>query len=176
MHEEVAGLTRAVAGAFLTRWKVERPGLLQDSTPLAGFLFANAAGGCILVRRDDPLPRRRFSAAHELGHHRLHFQPALDRSKDECILTDDGMETIREDQDLVSDEPGLSLPEMERQANRFAAQLLMPEELCRRLWDSYAKQFGPTPRFIVHHVASDLLVSREAARWRLRELGLIPPE
>ncbi|HEY7424704.1 MAG TPA: hypothetical protein VH682_10790, partial [Gemmataceae bacterium] len=72
VHEEVSGLTRAAAGAFLARWGVHRPELLEDTAPLAGFLFANARGGYILARADDPLPRRRFTAAHELGPYLLH--------------------------------------------------------------------------------------------------------
>ena len=177
-HDEVSGLTRAVAAAYLARWNIERPELLRDgTTPLAGFLFANADGGYILVRRDDQLPRRRFSAAHELGHYRLHFRPAsFDVPEAACILMDDGLEKIRDHDGDNSDQQQMSLAEMERQANRFAAELLMPENLCRSLWEHYAKRFGPTARFIVHHLASDLLVSREAARWRLRQLGLIPPE
>jgi Zn-dependent peptidase ImmA (M78 family) len=66
----------------------------------------------------------------------------------------------------------LSLPEMERQANRFAAELLMPEAVCRTASAQYAAGFTTTPRFLEHHLAGDLLVSREAVRLRLRSLSL----
>ncbi len=167
VHEEVPALSRAAAGACLARWGIHRPDLLDDAAPLAGFLFANAGGGYILVRADDPLPRRRFTAAHELGHYLLHFLPRLDAERDAepQILQQDGVETVREDEELP-------LPEMERQANQFAAELLMPEAICRAACDRHRARFGTTTRFLEHHLASDLLVSREAARWRLRGLSL----
>jgi Zn-dependent peptidase ImmA (M78 family) len=55
---------------------------------------------------------------------------------------------------------------MERQANRFAAELLMPEAVCRAM-----RAYTVSSRFLEHQLARDLLVSREAMRWRLRELG-----
>lgn len=172
-HEEVPGLTRAAAGAYLARWGVQRPELLEDNSPLAGFLFANASGGYILVNAGDPLPRRRFTAAHELGHYMLHFLPRLHAARDVemSLVQDDKGETVREEDRPTSDNT-LSLPEMERQANRFAAELLMPEAVCRTATELYAARFQTTPRFLEHQLAGDLLVSRDAMRWRLRSLQL----
>ena len=170
-HEEVPGLTRAAAAAYLARWDVHRPELLADVTPLAGFLFANARGGAILVRQEDNLPRRRFTAAHELGHYLLHFLPRL--RPEENFVQDDEADTVCEEEKAPAG-GGLSLPEMERQANRFAAELLMPEAVCREARDRFAGPFGPVARFLEHHLAGELLVSREAARWRLRGLGMSP--
>ena len=62
---------------------------------------------------------------------------------------------------------------MERQANRFAAELLMPEAVCRILHERYARKYGAVARFLVYHLAGDLLVSRSAIAWRLFGLGLI---
>ncbi len=173
VHEEVPGLSRAAAGAFLARWNVQRPELLEDTSPLAGFLFANTRGGYILVRADDPLPRRRFTAAHELGHYLLHFLPRLQAARDPetHLMQADGDETVREEEKGI-EENALSLPEMERQANRFAAELLMPEAVCREARENYASRFGTTVRFLEHHLSGDLLVSRDAVRWRLRGLRL----
>lgn len=172
-HEEVPGLTRAAAGAYLARWGVHRPELLEDASPLAGFLFANARGGYILVNADDPLPRRRFTAAHELGHYLLHFLPRLQAARDveTYLVQDDSGETVREEDRPVHDKV-LSLPEMERQANRFAAELLMPEAMCRTALELYMARSRVPSRFLEHHLARDLLVSRESMRWRLRTLGL----
>jgi hypothetical protein len=172
-QDEVPGLTRAAAGAYLTRWGVHRPELLEDASPLAGFLFANVSGGYILVNADDPLPRRRFTAAHELGHYLLHFLPRLQAAHDleMYLVQDDSGETVREEEKPSGDKT-LSLPEMERQANRFAAELLIPEAICRTTMDLYTACFRVPLRFLEHHLARDLLVSREAMRWRLRSLGL----
>lgn len=173
VHEEVHGLTRAVAGAYLSRWGVQRPELLEDASPLAGFLFANGRGGYVLVNAADPLPRRRFTAAHELGHYLLHFLPRLQAAHDveTYLVQDDSSDTVREG-DKSADDKELSLPEMERQANRFAAELLMPEAVCRMASAQYAARFATTPRFLEHHLARDLLISRAAMDLRLRSLGL----
>jgi hypothetical protein len=173
VHEEVPGLTRAASGAFLARWGVRRPELLEDNSPLAGFLFANARGGYILVCADDPLPRRRFTAAHELGHYLLHFLPRWHATKDlETYLEqNDDADKVREDE-KPTDDKALSLPEMERQANRFAAELLMPEAVCQGAREQYKGRFRTTLRFLEHHLAGALLVSREAVRWRLRSLNI----
>jgi IrrE N-terminal-like domain len=53
---------------------------------LAGFLYAwpyrNAVWGCLLVEQNDIVERRRFSAAHELGHYMLHFRPAIQAERE----------------------------------------------------------------------------------------------
>src|SRR5687768_24701 len=62
--DEVGGLSEHRAAAYLA---AQTGRALLDSgapTPLAGYLYANPAGGWILVNRDDPLVRRRFSVAH----------------------------------------------------------------------------------------------------------------
>ena len=194
VFEEVPGLTRATAAAHLLRWGVEQvprlQDLLQDPAPLAGMLFANGSGGFILVRGDDPVPRRRFTAAHELGHLLLHFppeeygQPARDGSAPRAIMLGDepefvceafcdgggGTESAGGDNGQLA--PSLSLPWREREANRFAAELLMPEAVVRDLCRHYVQRYGPAPRFLEGHIATDLLVSRQAVRYRLADLGL----
>ena len=173
VHIEITGLNCSAAYGELLRRNVHRPELKDDAAPLAGFLFANARGGLILVRRDDPLPRRRFTAAHELGHYLLHFLPLLEGAgaREAHIVQADGDETVSEE-GPQADSDGPTLPEMERQANRFAAELLMPEGVCRSLVAHNERRYGATPRFLEHQLAGDLLVSREAARWRLHGLGL----
>ena len=158
----------------LDREGIVRPELREGMELLPGFLFANSSGGYIFVRGEDSLPRRRFTAAHELGHYLLHYLPMLERADAQATewLHADGDETVwKAEKAEAPDAP--TLPEMERQANRFAAELLMPAEVCRRWYDYHAAKYGPTPQFIEHMLAGDLLVSREAARWRLRELGLL---
>lgn len=164
VHEEVPGLNHAAVSALLGRWGVRLGNLPQPDPALAGFLYANARRGYIFVRQGDGLPRRRFSAAHELGHYRLHLAPALDRGSDAEMVQSD--EKIHESGEA-------ELAAMERQANRFATELIMPEAVCRILFERCASRYGTTPRFLVHHLAGELLVSREAIAWRLYGLGLI---
>ena len=164
-HEEIQGLNFAEVSRALRRRGVEWAEIPDPDPSLAGFLYANARNGFIFVRRGDGLPRRRFTAAHELGHYRLHLAPEL-----ACRDPDVGL--IQADVEVVESD-GESLADMERQANRFAAELLMPEGVCRALFARYAEAYGPVPRFLIHHLAGDLLVSREAIGWRLVDLGLI---
>jgi Zn-dependent peptidase ImmA (M78 family) len=165
VHEEVDGLNRAAASAVLRRWDVRWSEIPPEDPPLAGFLYANSRSGYIFVRRGDILPRRRFTAAHELGHFRLHLGQALAGDASEMVEVDRHEE--------VEESGQAKLAMMERQANRFAAELLMPENVCRILHERYARTYGPVARYLVYHLAGDLLVSRSAIAWRLFGLGLI---
>jgi hypothetical protein len=102
------------------------------------------------LHEDRPIRRQRFTIAHELGHwvcHCLegkapHLQPSYCRPVD--------MTTAAE-------------RVLEREANVFAAELLMPEEAMRAAWAgspdvaSVAERFGVSPL---------------AAQWRLYGFGL----
>jgi predicted transcriptional regulator len=68
----------------------------------------------IWVRRDESETRRRFTIAHEVGHHFLHSDGATVLCRP--VDVDQADETARA---------------KEREANRFAAELLMPEPLIR---------------------------------------------
>ena len=73
--------------------------------------------GVIAVNTRHPRVRQRFTIAHELGHAILH-------AKQTALFVDDF--------DILRREHGHHNPK-EMQANRFAAELLMPEESIRRL-------------------------------------------
>ena len=97
------------------------------------------------LHEDKPIRRQRFTIAHELGHwvcHCLegkapHPQPAFCRAAD-----------IAHDVDRA----------LEREANVFAAELLMPEEWVRSEWSASMN---------VAAVAARFGVSPLAAQWRL---------
>jgi Zn-dependent peptidase ImmA (M78 family) len=61
---------------------------------------------------------------------------------------------------------------MEREANQFAAELLMPQPLVTELVARYAPQFQGED--LVWRLATELLVSRAAMRWRLKGLDFLP--
>jgi hypothetical protein len=98
----------------------------------------------------EPIHRHRFTIAHELGHwvcharegHALDAQPTYCRSQD-----------IAYDVDRA----------LEREANVFAAELLMPERAVRDAWVASSD---------ASVVAARLDVSALAARWRLYSFGL----
>ena len=96
---------------------------------------------------DTPTRRHRFTIAHELGHWIFHAHGA------ECAPTYCRSQDVSQDTDRT----------LEREANVFGAELLMPETAVREAWaafpdaDGLAKLFG---------------VSVLAAQWRLYSFGL----
>lgn len=96
------------------------------STPLAdgvsGVLVrdtSSPSGFVIHVDRDERANRQRFTAAHELGHFLFHRDAIGERVEDNYLLRSQGMSNW-----------------MEVQANKFAADLLMPRHLIERAMQS----------------------------------------
>jgi len=113
-----------------------------DENKIKGALIRSAR--TVFVNAALSPPRKRFTTAHALGHYVLghggdHYCPA---AEDES---------------------------REREANRFAAALLMPASRVTALW---LKLDGVRPAARVRAVAERLLVSREALGYRLLTLGL----
>jgi hypothetical protein len=112
--------------------------VVRDDLHVSGMLLPRDRR--IYVRADEPEPRRRFTIAHELGHWICQClegtqQPVYCRA-----------EEIGVDPDAKA---------LEREANIFAANLLMPEPAVRAA--AGENRFG---------------VSDEALAWRLYNLGL----
>ncbi len=186
--KELPGLSQQVAMRYLIQQGVllENPEAAARDE-LAGFLYANTSYGCIFLEATDHLTRRRFSVAHELGHYLLHFRPVLkiaegDQEYLELIealyrgRNDDPQETAsgrveRMDQQFLEER----LPpeaRMEYEANQFATELLMPETVVRGLFARVMLRFSDDD--LVSYVATEMLVSQEAMRWRLRNFHLLP--
>jgi hypothetical protein len=158
-HVGLPALTRGGVTEYLLREGVPADDLGEPADVLAGFVFAAGRVGWAFVSAADPLPRRRFTAAHELGHFVLHRE-TMGRFRADTDAT------LREAEDDVADR-------MEREANRFAAELLMPEEVCRARASELRDIHGCCPRgVLVYRLSSELLVSREALRYRLQALGV----
>ena len=93
---EIPNLTYESAIHFLARETGQTMPLPPIEGKLAGFLYVyeyrSCFYGCILVEANDRIARRRFSAAHELGHYILHFLPLLERgprlSSEALVLTE----------------------------------------------------------------------------------------
>ena len=186
--KELPGLSQQGAMRYLIQQGVllENPEAAgQDE--LAGFLYANTSYGCIFLEANDHLTRRRFSVAHELGHYLLHFRPLLkiaEGDQEYFELTealylgrnDDPQETVSGRVELI-DQRLLKAhlpPEarMEYEANQFATELLMPEAVVRGLFARVMLRFGDDD--LVSYLATEMLVSQEAMRWRLRNFHLLP--
>jgi hypothetical protein len=177
LHVTLPRLTRAGIAEYLLGQGIAPGNLLDTSEPdelFAGFIFTTGTDGFVFVGelepalsdtvaepklQPTPLGRRRFTAAHELGHFVLH--------RDRMIAgrwIGDTRETIREADD------GETM-DMEREANRFAAELLMPAEVCRSRADAFRAAYRACPlTAFAYHLSSELLVSPEAMRNRLNGL------
>jgi hypothetical protein len=187
---EHARLTRSRAADILgdlLRHRVEIPGAGVEQ--LSGYLYATSVSSEILVNQDDPVTRRRFTVAHELGHFLLHALPLLDdgasvfseaqpglRSTDATgEFGEEGQVSVLQ-ADLHDDADGATLvpdPEAwEREANQFAAQLLMPADLCRALVSQFGPKYGDRREVLAKRLASELLVSQQAMVRRLADLVL----
>jgi Zn-dependent peptidase ImmA (M78 family) len=85
-----------------------------------------------------------------------------------------GRFTIGDTAETIIDEASADqIVEMERQANRFAAELLMPAAVCRARARTFRATYGVCPRStFAYHLASELLVSSRAMRYRLNDLGV----
>jgi Zn-dependent peptidase ImmA (M78 family) len=125
--------------------------LEADLDGISGLLYP--ARRRIVLNAADPAVRKRFTLAHELGHWICQCQ------------NEDGpeVEVFCRAEDVTLDPAARAV---EREANVFAAELLMPEPAVRDAWagdaDECAEHFG---------------VSGEAMRWRLYSFGLgEPPE
>jgi len=156
-HVELPVLTVGEVAKYLRQQGIDANAIGDPADVLAGFVFTAGRVGWAFVSGADPVPRRRFSAAHELGHFLLHR---------------DTMGRFRADTDATLCEADGEVADlMEREANRFAAELLMPADICRMRAVELEEEYDCCPRGVLaYRLASELLVSREAMRYRL--LGL----
>ena len=112
-------------------------------------LYAPLNGGVALIAGKDTPVRRRFTLAHELGHHCLGHGDRLDTP-----------ETIR-------DAP----TEDEVDANQFAAEFIAPQEAVESFVESLADA-SPSLE-LVCRVSNHFAVSAQMARIRLETCGII---
>ncbi len=196
---EVEDLSIERAGDFLAEQTGQKPELGLDTFgPISGFFYAyhyrGGYVGCILVEKRDPIVRRRFSVAHELGHYKLHFEPRLAQLSpeeiEEGILLTDAMVYPKqsENTDTLTTGAGYALPlyigevvqqpvmimsdEQETEANQFAAILLMPEDAVRERAAHFYPPVGQPRGYLTSCLAGEFLVSKEAMAYRLATLGL----
>lgn len=159
--QPVPELTRNRAREFLRLPPAEDPQAASEHSPLSGLMVARATGSVVLVNATDILTRRRFTMAHELGHHLLH-RPRVQF----------GMLRY----DLAAEDGGHlsegALQRIEEEADLFAANMLMPEQWVRAWFISQQNDWDLSPGLAGSRLATLLLVSRQAATKRLAALGL----
>lgn len=130
---------------------------LEDE--LSGLLIIHGNAKLIGVETSHSQVRKRFTLAHELGHYILH-------SNDSKMFVDtaifkrqsDGGYTTREER-------------MEKEANNFAANILMPEIIVSREVKSFYRDLNDEEN--VAELAKKFGVSLPAMTFRLINLGII---
>jgi Zn-dependent peptidase ImmA (M78 family) len=136
---------------------------LSASGDIFGAIVRENGNVMIAVNPDQHPNRQRFTIAHELAHFFLHYAEGIGHV--EHVDTDFRVSW----RNTVSSQ-GVDWNEIE--ANRFAAALLMPEQMLREDLD----QFQILDRDAVQRFASMYKVSRLAMHFRLVNLGLLPPD
>ncbi len=108
----------------------------------------------ISVNRSEPVTRRRFTIAHELGHYYLH------RDKND---------------NLYAHRDAGQRGKIETEADIFASNLLMPEEMVRTAleYQNYYEGGSIPDTMKIITISKEFNVSREAATIRLKQLKLI---
>ena len=179
LHVTLPRLTRAEIVKYLLGEGIATGNLMDTGDPdevFSGFLFKTGADGVVFVAetepvtsegeekpklRPTPLGRWRYTAAHELGHFLLH--------QDRMI----GGQWIGDTKETIREGDGAETTDMEREADQFAAELLMPADVCQARAKAFKTAYGVCPlTAFAYHLSSELLVSPEAMRYRLGPRGL----
>lgn len=135
---------------------------------LSGVLIKEGGKLVIVVNGDHHENRRRFTLAHEIGHHVLGHSGEMFVDKTlrqkAVIVRRDGRSSEGTDADEI-------------QANRFAAELLMPKQMIEtEVSKRLSGRTPPTPEVLVGDLAAQFRVSRQAMGIRLVNLGFLIPQ
>jgi Zn-dependent peptidase ImmA (M78 family) len=114
----------------------------------------------IAVNKEHPEPRQRFTIAHELGHLRLH--------QGRPLIVD---HMVRARVSMRDSQSSLATEREEIDANRFAANLLMPEGLVHAAVEEVIEK-KQSAKQTIKDLAQQFGVSDQAMEYRLTNLGL----
>lgn len=118
----------------------------ERQLPVSGAAHWNGRYWVITISADEPTFRQRFSLMHEFKH-------VLDHTTKQFLYRDRPFQTAAQ--------------QAERVADYFAACLLMPKKVVKRLWYQGNQN--------ITGLAAALRVSPQAARFRVDQLGLTEP-
>lgn len=130
---------------------------------VSGFIFRQGRGAIIGINPGQSENRQRFTLAHELGHYLLHSRVGND-------VHVDGGKTF--DITFRDDRSSLGVYAEEREANFFAAELLMPEHFIKESVKQFP-EISITEDLAIVELAKIYGVSTLAMTYRLNYLGII---
>ncbi|MDO8527763.1 MAG: ImmA/IrrE family metallo-endopeptidase [Deltaproteobacteria bacterium] len=132
-----------------------------DDKDISGLLLMKGKIPLIFVKKDDAPVRKRFTICHELGHYWLHKPTEVHVDKNYFVAFRNFRSSSGED--LI-----------EIEANGFAAELLMPEELLeKRMKEKKIQKGDPIPDVLIDELTAFFQVSGQAMTIRLTSLGYI---
>lgn len=137
--------------------------IVRDPLPgqdVSGFYLRQGERQVIGVNSAHAPVRQRFTIAHEIGH-------AVLAEQDHLYV--DRVTRLRGPRSAEGTDPA------EIEANAFAAELLMPEEMLSRHLDAHGG-IDPYDQAAVHQLADAFQVSTQAMLIRLGVLNLAPPQ
>lgn len=129
----------------------------KPDSNVSGFIARRGLSTIIGVNSSQVWVRQRFTLAHELGHHFLHPQ---------------SLGEVHVDEKFRDDRSSLGTDLDEREANLFAAELLMPQHLIEQ---ALAEEDGIDVEAdeTINELAERFQVSTQAMMFRLANLGYI---
>jgi Zn-dependent peptidase ImmA (M78 family) len=131
----------------------------EGKDDISGMLFRDERRIVIGINSAHASTRQRFSIAHEIGHLRMHHGD---------FFVD---KTVRLNRDARS---SMAIDPKEIEANRFAAELLMPEKIITAATKKrLAKKRNITAEELIEGLADECQVSKQAMEFRLINLGII---
>jgi Zn-dependent peptidase ImmA (M78 family) len=131
----------------------------------SAFLVVKKNKARIFVNANHHPNRQRFSVAHEIGHFLLHHVPS---AKENNLFLDEKLDLYHR-KSITAD--GAVDFALERQANRFAAEFLMPKGLIERYVDDEGLDI--LEEKAMKKVSLAFKVSEQSLLIRLLELGFV---
>jgi Zn-dependent peptidase ImmA (M78 family) len=130
-----------------------------EANDFSGFLYQSGKSAPIIGVNSKHSPnRRRFTIAHELGHLLLHSKRGV--HLDQAVVQ------------MRGEKAAAGTDEHEIEANRFAAELLMPQDFLQKDLASMGDSFADDEKAIAQ-LAKRYGVSSQAMAIRLSTLGLV---
>jgi Zn-dependent peptidase ImmA (M78 family) len=130
---------------------------------ISGMLYRDDSNRTVIgVNSAESPVRQRFTIAHELGHLQLH--PGRPVIVDKLVRVN-----------LRGGERTFTTQREEREANRFAAELLMPATFVREAAEGVARSLPSSNEGFAKRMAETFDVSQQAMQYRLVNLGLLSP-
>ena len=134
-----------------------------EAQDISGLLYrATDAAPVIGVNSSNPKVRQRFTIAHELGHLTLHEGQDLILERLVRLNFRDSTSSTASDAEEI-------------EANRFAAELLMPQELLQHGIRLLVQGRPLSDLEVVRRLARRFEVSQTAMEYRLTGLGMLTP-